>query len=113
VTIASIAAKDPEAGPASYSVSKAGVWMLTKAVSRSLGPVGIRVNTVGPGFIDTNMTAIFGEIPGVRELALAQVPLGRMGTPREVANAVLFLASDEASYFTGKMLQPDGGWFTD
>jgi 3-oxoacyl-[acyl-carrier protein] reductase len=113
VTIASIAAKDPEAGPASYAVSKAGVWMLTKSVARSVGPDGIRVNAVGPGYIDTNMTAIFGEIPGARELVLAHIPLGRMGTARDVANTVLFLASDEASYFTGKILQPDGGWYTD
>ena len=58
VTIASIAAKHPDAGPVAYTVSKAGVWMLTKKVARMLGPVGIRVNSIGPGFIKTHMTAV-------------------------------------------------------
>jgi 3-oxoacyl-[acyl-carrier protein] reductase len=113
VTIASVAAKHPEAGPVAYSVSKAGVWMLTKQAARLLGPAGIRVNAVGPGWIDTNMTAILRDIPGARERLVGALPLGRTGTPREVANTVLFLASDEASYFTGELLHPDGGFVTD
>jgi len=113
VTIASIAAKVPEAGPLAYGVSKAGVWMLTKQAARALAPVGIRVNSIGPGFIDTNMTAVISEMPDIAQLLMAQIPMGRMGTPREVANAALFLASDEASYFTGEILHPDGGWYTD
>ena len=112
VTLASIAAKLPEAGPVSYCVSKAGVWMLTKHAARSLAPAGIRVNAIGPGFIDTNMTAIIGELPEVRDQFLATVPLGRMGTPQEVAAAALFLASDESSYFTGEILHPAGGIYT-
>jgi NAD(P)-dependent dehydrogenase (short-subunit alcohol dehydrogenase family) len=113
VTIASVAAKHPEAGPPSYAVSKAGVWMLTKAAARSLGPAGIRVNAIGPGFIATNMTAMATAIPEVTEMFLANLPLGRLGTPREVADTALFLASDESAYFTGEILHPDGGFFTD
>jgi NAD(P)-dependent dehydrogenase (short-subunit alcohol dehydrogenase family) len=113
VTIASIAAKHPEAGPAAYAVSKAGVWMLTKHAARSLGPAGIRVNAIGPGFIETNMTAPLREIPGVADMLLDNLPLRRMGTAREVADTALFLAGDESSYFTGEILHPDGGFVTD
>ena len=113
VTIASIAAKHPEAGPVSYAVSKAGVWMLTKHAARSLGPSGIRVNAIGPGFIETNMTQLINELPMVRDQLLATVPLRRMGLPREVADTAVFLASDESSYFTGEILHPDGGFYTD
>jgi NAD(P)-dependent dehydrogenase (short-subunit alcohol dehydrogenase family) len=113
VTIASVAAKHPEAAPASYCVSKAGVWMLTKQAAVSLAKSGIRVNAIGPGYIETNMTAIIREMPDIQEQALSVVPMGRMGTPREVANAALFLASDESSYFTGEILHPDGGFYTD
>jgi NAD(P)-dependent dehydrogenase (short-subunit alcohol dehydrogenase family) len=113
ITVASVAAKHPEAGPPSYAVSKAGVWMLTKAAARSLGPAGIRVNSIGPGFIATNMTAMATAIPEVTELFLQNLPLGRLGTPREVADTALFLASDESAYFTGEILHPDGGFFTD
>jgi NAD(P)-dependent dehydrogenase (short-subunit alcohol dehydrogenase family) len=113
VTLASIAAKVPEAGPPAYAVSKAAVWMLTKHAARDLAPAGIRVNAIGPGYIDTNMTAIIGAMPEIQSQLLAAVPLGRMGTAREVAQAALFLASDESSYFTGEILHPDGGFFTD
>lgn len=113
VTIASVAAKHPEAGPVSYAVSKSGVWMLTKHAARSLGPKGIRVNAIGPGFIDTNMTKLISDLPMVRDQFLASLPLGRFGTPEEVAATALFLASEESSYFTGEILHPDGGFFTD
>ena len=112
VTIASVAAKHPEAGPVAYAVSKSGVWMLTKHAARSLGPSGIRVNAIGPGFIDTNMTKLIGDLPEVRDQFLAGLPLGRFGTPEEVAATALFLAGDESSYFTGEILHPDGGFFT-
>jgi NAD(P)-dependent dehydrogenase (short-subunit alcohol dehydrogenase family) len=113
VTIASIAAKHPEVAPLPYCVSKAGVWMLTKHVARTLGPLGIRANAVGPGFIDTNMTAVLHKVPGVDEIALAGTPLGRSGRPEEVAAAALVLASDDAAYVTGEILHPDGGFYTD
>jgi NAD(P)-dependent dehydrogenase (short-subunit alcohol dehydrogenase family) len=113
VTIASIAAKRPDAGPLPYAVSKAGVWMLTKSTARSLGPVGIRVNAIGPGYIDTNMTAFLTDNEMIKQMALTQIPIGRIGTPTDVANAALFLASDDASYFTGEILHPDGGFYTE
>jgi NAD(P)-dependent dehydrogenase (short-subunit alcohol dehydrogenase family) len=113
ITIASVAAKVPEAGPVPYSVSKAGVWMLTKHTARSLGPAGIRVNAIGPGFIETNMTKLINEMPLIRDQFLTTVPLRRMGLAREVADAAVFLASDESSYFTGEILHPDGGFYTD
>jgi NAD(P)-dependent dehydrogenase (short-subunit alcohol dehydrogenase family) len=112
VTIASIAAVDPLFGAPSYPVSKAGVWMLTKNASRTLAPLGIRVNAIGPGFIETNMTAVMDEVDELRGAVLAGTPLGRKGRPEEVANVALFLASDEASYVTGELIHPDGGWFT-
>jgi NAD(P)-dependent dehydrogenase (short-subunit alcohol dehydrogenase family) len=115
VTIASIAAKHPDAGPLAYTTSKAGVWMLTKKSARMLAPAGIRVNAIGPGFIDTNMTAIIDHIPrGENDPDFFdQVPMGRRGLPLEVANTALFLSNDESSYFTGAILHPDGGYFTD
>jgi NAD(P)-dependent dehydrogenase (short-subunit alcohol dehydrogenase family) len=112
VTIASIAAKQPEAGTPAYSVSKAGVWMLTKHAAVVFARQGIRVNAIGPGFIETNMTAVIREL-GMEDQFRAMIPMGRMGTPREIANTALFLASDESSYFTGELLHPDGGFYTD
>ena len=110
ITLASIAAKHPDAGPTPYVVSKAGVWMLTKKAA----PENIRVNAIGPGFIETHMTTIFEIAPPERvEETLKSVPMGRRGLPIEVANTALFLASDESSYMTGEILHPDGGYFTD
>ncbi len=114
ITIASIGAKHPDAGSLQYGVSKAGVWWLTKKLARELVGEGIRVNAIGPGFIETNMTAIMQFMPeAAQRHVLNQIPMGRMGTPREIANTALFLASDEASYFTGEILHPDGGFFTE
>jgi NAD(P)-dependent dehydrogenase (short-subunit alcohol dehydrogenase family) len=114
VTIASIGAKHPDAGSLQYGVSKAGVWWLTKKLARELVGEGIRVNSIGPGFIETNMTAIMQFMPEAAQQHLyAQIPMGRMGTPVEIANTALFLASDESSYFTGEILHPDGGFYTE
>lgn len=112
ITVASVAAKNPDAGPLPYAVSKAGVWMFTKSAARMLGPAGIRVNALGPGFIQTNMTDVLTEIPGVREMFTTTLPLRRLGQPSEIADAALFLAGDESSYVTGQILHPDGGYFT-
>ena len=112
VTIASIAARDPLWGSPSYPVSKAGVWMLTKNAARTLAPLGIRVNSIGPGFIETNMTEALSQVDDYNDLVLGLTPMGRRGTPVEIANVALFLASDEASYMTGELIHPDGGWFT-
>lgn len=114
VTIASVAAKNPDAGPLAYTVSKAGVWMLTKKAARELAGANIRVNAIGPGFIETNMTQILSMLPEDRRAQMAgNIPMGRLGQPDEVAKVALFLASDEASYVTGTIIHPDGGFFTD
>jgi NAD(P)-dependent dehydrogenase (short-subunit alcohol dehydrogenase family) len=113
ITLASIAAKQPEAGTPAYSVSKAGVWMLTKFAAKTLAPVGIRVNAIGPGFIDTNMTAVVRALPQLEERFIGQVPMGRFGTPLEIADTALFLASDESSYTTGEIFHVDGGFYTE
>ena len=112
VTIASIAALAPEVGTLAYSVSKAGVWMLTKMAAMSLASEGIRVNAIGPGYIETNMTAIIKTLPDRPDQLLEQVPMRRFGQPREIADVALFLASDEASYVTGELLLADGGFYT-
>lgn len=112
ITIASVAAKHPDAGPVAYTASKAGVWMLTKKSARELAPAGIRVNSIGPGFIATNMTALLNHVEERRDQLMANIPMGRVGDPREIADAALFLASAESSYMTGQILHPDGGFFT-
>lgn len=113
ITVASIAAKQPEAGTPSYSVSKAGVWMLTKFAARSLAPAGIRVNAIGPGFIETNMTAVVSAVPELWQQFQRNIPMGRMGTPLEIAHTAVFLASDESSYTTGEIFHVDGGFYTE
>jgi NAD(P)-dependent dehydrogenase (short-subunit alcohol dehydrogenase family) len=110
VNLGSIMSKMPSPG-AAYSVSKAGVWMLTKALAQELAPHGIRVNAIGPGFIETPMTAPLRADDNRSRWAMAMTPMGRFGTPEEVANTALFLASDEASFFTGEILHPSGGVF--
>ncbi len=108
ITIASAAAKYPLAGAAEYCASKAGVWMLSKVMALELAPNKITVNAIGPGWIDTPMTT---DIQKDAEFAerLAEVPLGHVGEPLDVANTALFLASEEGRYYTGSMLHPDGG----
>lgn len=92
---------------APYSAAKAGVVGLTKALAKELGPSNIRVNCVAPGVIDTDMTAF---LTGEDRAALAEeTPLGRIGTPAEVARAIFFLASEQASFITGQALSVDGG----
>ena len=113
ITLASIAGKQPEAGTPAYSVSKAGVWMLTKFAAKTLAAAGIRVNAIGPGFIDTNMTAVVRAIPQLEDRFMGQVPMGRFGTPQEIADTALFLASDESSYTTGEIFHVDGGFYTE
>lgn len=112
ITIASIAARDPLWGAPSYPVSKAGVWMLTKSAARTLAPLGVRVNGIGPGFVETNMTEVMAEVDEYHDMILGHTPMGRRGKPEEIANVALFLASDEASFVTGELIHPDGGWFT-
>ena len=95
------------AGQANYSASKAGVIGLTKSAARELASRGITVNTIAPGFINTEMTEVLSE--KVKEGATAQIPLGKFGETEDIANAAAFLASDEARYITGQTLHVDGG----
>ena len=94
-------------GQANYAASKAGLLGLTKSIARELASRGITVNAVAPGFIETDMTA---QLTAEQQAALAkQIPLERLGKPEDIAQAVLFLASDGASYITGQVLVVDGG----
>jgi 3-oxoacyl-[acyl-carrier protein] reductase len=86
--------------------------MLCKEASYALAPHGIRVNAVGPGFIETNMTKILTDNPGRGPDLVNDIPMGRFGKPEEIANTFAFLASDEASYITGQVLVVDGGMVT-
>ena len=113
INLASIMAKFPMPGAGNYCVSKAGVWMLTKVLAQELAPDGIRVNAIGPGFIETPMTASIQADESLNQWVHSLTPMRRFGKPEEIAKAALFLAGDEASYMTGEILHPDGGWFTD
>ena len=110
VNIGSGCNKIPFPNLSSYSVSKAGIDMLTKAAAVELGPFGIRVNCVGPGAIDTDRTR--RETTNFAEAWAALTPLGRIGTPEDVAGAVEFLLSDQASFINGQTVWVDGGLFT-
>jgi len=107
VTIGSVVGLVGNAGQANYCAAKAGVVGFTKAVARELGPRGITANVVAPGFIETSMTGQMVE--SQRERILAQVVLGRLGMPADIAECVLFLVSDSASYITGQVIRVDGG----
>lgn len=107
VNIASVVGLIGNAGQTNYSASKAGLVGLTMAVAKELASRGVTVNAVAPGFIETDMTAAIPQ--AARMQLLGKVALGRPGTPQDVADAVVFLASDEASYITGQVLAVDGG----
>lgn len=107
VNISSVSGQAGQAGQTNYSASKAGLIGLTKAMAREVASRGIAVNAVAPGFIPTALT---NDLPNeLKEYILSATPMGRMGTPQEIAFAVSFLASDEASYITGQVLGVDGG----
>ncbi|QRO01067.1 3-oxoacyl-[acyl-carrier-protein] reductase [Archangium violaceum] len=109
INLTSVVGEMGNGGQAAYSASKAGLIGLTKSVARELASRNIRVNAVSPGFIGTDMTShLEGE---TREKMLAAIPLGRLGSPEDVANAVLFLASDTAAYITGEVLKVNGGMY--
>jgi 3-oxoacyl-[acyl-carrier protein] reductase len=109
INMASVVGQAGSPGQVNYAASKAGLIGLTKALAQELGSRGITVNAVAPGYIDTDMTRGLPE--ELKRRMLAGVPLGRMGQPDDVANAVKFLASDEASYITGHVLAVNGGMY--
>ncbi|MGA2741266.1 MAG: 3-oxoacyl-[acyl-carrier-protein] reductase [Bryobacteraceae bacterium] len=109
VNITSIVAESGNAGQANYVAAKAGLIGLTKALAQEMAPREITVNAVAPGFIDTDMTAVLTD--ELKQKLLAQVPLRRLGRAEEIAAAVRFLASEEAGYITGHVLNVNGGMY--
>ncbi len=107
INISSISGVRGNAGQINYCAAKAGVIGMTKCLAKELASRGVTVNAVAPGYIDTQMTAILPD--KVKENVLAEIPLGRIGAPEDIAHAVVFLASDGASYVTGQTISVDGG----
>ena len=107
VNITSVFGQMGQAGQANYAASKAGLIGLTMAIAREVGSRNITCNAVAPGFIETAMTAVLSD--ELKQSALKSIPLGRLGSPDDVANSVAFLASEDASYITGHVLNVNGG----
>ncbi|AIC10602.1 3-oxoacyl-ACP reductase FabG [Xylella fastidiosa] len=109
INIASVVGVTGNAGQANYAAAKAGVIGFTKSLAKEVGPRGITVNVVAPGFIDTDMTRVLSE--GLRNDILNHVPLGHLGDPVDIAHAVAFLAAPAARYITGETLHVNGGMY--
>jgi 3-oxoacyl-[acyl-carrier protein] reductase len=105
--ISSVSGLVGNAGQANYAAAKAGILGLIKSVARETASRGITANAIAPGFIETDMTSSLPD--GVRAASLARIPVGRYGTPEDIAKATAFIVSDEASYITGQSLTVDGG----
>jgi len=109
INLASVVGVMGNPGQANYVASKAGMIGLTKTVAKELGGRGITVNAVAPGFIETDMTAVLSE--KVKEAMLSMIPLQRAGIPQDVADAITFLASDQAAYISGQVIHVTGGMY--
>jgi 3-oxoacyl-[acyl-carrier protein] reductase len=109
INISSVVGQAGAAGQANYAASKAGLIGMTKALAQEMGSRGVTVNAIAPGYIETDMTKVLPD--DVKAKILAQVPVGRIGQPEDIAQAVKFLASDEASYITGQVLAVNGGMY--
>jgi 3-oxoacyl-[acyl-carrier protein] reductase len=107
INVSSVVGLMGNAGQANYAASKAGMVGLSKALAKEWASRGIRVNCLAPGYIDTDMTAVLPA--NIKETLLTKIPLGRMGSPRDIAHAALFLASDLSNYVTGQVIPVDGG----
>jgi NAD(P)-dependent dehydrogenase (short-subunit alcohol dehydrogenase family) len=110
VHVASIAGSNAQGQSGAYSVSKAGVIMLSRQLANEWGPHGIRSNVVSPGMVITPMSQSFYDTPGITERRAAVVPSRRIGMPQDIADAILFLASDRSSYVNGEEITVDGGY---
>ena len=109
VSLGSLNGRQPAAAMSAYCAAKAGLSMLTQVAALELAPRGIRVNAVAPGFVHTPLTEPAAQIPGVLDDYLENTPLGRAGTPEDVAEAVMFLCSPKSSWLTGEVLDLNGG----
>jgi len=109
ISITSVVGASGNAGQTNYAAAKAGVAGMTRALARELGSRGITVNCIAPGFIETDMTANLPEEQ--QKTLLSQIPLGRLGKPQDIAHAVAFVASPEASYITGQEIHINGGMY--
>lgn len=109
VHISSLNGRQPAAGMSAYCAAKAGLSMLTQVAALEMGPRGIRVNAVAPGFVHTPLTAAAASVPGVVEDYVDNTALGRAGTPQDIAEAVLYLCSPGSSWLTGEVLDINGG----
>ncbi|MDE2363431.1 MAG: SDR family oxidoreductase [Hyphomicrobiales bacterium] len=110
VHVASISGSNPQGASGAYSVSKAGILMLSRQIAVEWGPSGLRSNVVSPGLVETPMSRAFYDAPGVREKRSAVVPMRRIAQPQDIADAALFLASARASYINGEEVLVDGGY---
>ena len=109
INISSVVGASGNPGQANYVASKAGIIGLTKGIAKELGSRGITANVVAPGYVDTDMTTSLSD--KAKEMMISQIPLGRVGTPEDIAAAVLFLASDQAAYITGQVIHVNGGMY--
>ena len=109
ISITSVVGASGNPGQANYAAAKAGVAGMTRALARELGSRNVTVNCIAPGFIDTDMTA--GLPPEQHKALLAQIPLGQLGKPQDIAHAVAFIASPQAAYITGQELHVNGGMY--
>ena len=109
VNVSSVVGVSGNPGQANYVASKAGIIGLTKGVAKELASRGITANVVAPGYVDTDMTTALSD--KAKEMMVGQIPLGRVGTPEDIAAAVVFLASDQAAYITGQVIHVNGGMY--
>jgi NAD(P)-dependent dehydrogenase (short-subunit alcohol dehydrogenase family) len=109
VNIASVSSLRGHSNLAPYAASKGGIAQLTKVLANEWAPSGVRVNSVAPGYVRTKLTQEYLADPTVKESIVKKIPMGRVGAPDEIAAAVVFLASEVASYITGSMIVVDGG----
>ena len=109
ITIGSVIGSMGNAGQTNYSATKAGVGGFTRSLAKELGPRNITVNTISPGFINTDMTKSLSDAN--RDMILSQVPLGRLGEPEEIAEVVNFLSGDAGAYITGENIHVNGGMY--